>query len=372
MTGEPAPLVPIECDLRDFKYMQLDVLRLRDSGLVALGAEAFRAAVLSWCVAWHQMPAGSLPDDDIALCRLLGYGRDLKGWRRIRASGGLHGYIKCSDGRLYHPVVAEKVVLAWKQKIAQRDRTAKARDARLSQKKTSGHKTSVTQVDKHSVTDLDNLHEKSVTASKGEGEGEGEKKEFGLWPAEAPPDPKAELWRSGLATVARLTGKPVASCRKFLGKLVDLAGGDHERLHGLINRADVEQPDDVAAWLTAAAKGQNGHAADLFADDQWGIRAWISSEPGTAVQSFDGGRREAVALNGWDLMHTAEQVGDAARFSMAWRGRWDALGEWLRAGIEPDTIIAAIAKSASWSGYSPPGSLNYFEKPVREAAGKRK
>jgi hypothetical protein len=88
------------------------VVRLRDAGITLINAEAFRAAVISWCVAWHQQPAASLPDDDVALCRLLGYGRDLRGWQRLRKAGALQGYVKCSDGRLYHPVVAEKATEA--------------------------------------------------------------------------------------------------------------------------------------------------------------------------------------------------------------------------------------------------------------------
>lgn len=129
------PLTPPECDLRDFGFMPLDVLRLRDSELAAVAdAEVFRAAVLSWCVAWHQVPAASLPDDDAALCRLLGYGRDMKGWLRLRAAGALRGYVLCTDDRLYHHVVAEKARESWQKKLAQRERTAAAREARLSQK----------------------------------------------------------------------------------------------------------------------------------------------------------------------------------------------------------------------------------------------
>ena len=88
----PDPMVPPDCDLRDFAFMPLDVVRLRDSGLAAMeNAEAFRAAVLAWCVAWHQQPAATLPDNDSELCRLLGYGRDLRLWRRLRAAGALRG-----------------------------------------------------------------------------------------------------------------------------------------------------------------------------------------------------------------------------------------------------------------------------------------
>jgi hypothetical protein len=125
---KPEPLVAPEVDLRDFSFMPLDVLRLRDSELAGHpDPEVFRSNVLSWCVAWHQIPAATLPDDDVTLARLLGFGRDIKGWKRIRASGGLRGWVSCSDGRLHHPVVADKAREAWRGKLMQRWRTEAAR-----------------------------------------------------------------------------------------------------------------------------------------------------------------------------------------------------------------------------------------------------
>ncbi len=124
------PLVHPEVDLRDFAYMPLDVLRLRDSDLAAEATDAeFRAAVMLWCAAWHQVPAASLPDNDAILTRLCGLGRDQSAWREIR-EGALRGWVKCSDGRLYHPVVAEKANEAWEQRQNYRDRLAKARLAK--------------------------------------------------------------------------------------------------------------------------------------------------------------------------------------------------------------------------------------------------
>lgn len=114
--GLPEPLTPPDCDLRDFAFMPLDVARLRDSDLaIQVGAEEFRAAVLLWCAAWHQVPAASLPDDDKALAALAGYGRVVAEWRKHR-EGALYGWVKCDDGRLYHPVVAEKARDAWRAK----------------------------------------------------------------------------------------------------------------------------------------------------------------------------------------------------------------------------------------------------------------
>jgi hypothetical protein len=138
MTGPPDPLTPPDCDLRDFAFMPLEVLRLRDSDLAALpDPEAFRAAVIAWCVAWHQVPAASLPNDDGALCRLLGYGRDMKGWQRIREAGGLRGFVLCADGRLYHHVVAEKANESWAKKLAQRERSRKGNASRWGQRDAS-------------------------------------------------------------------------------------------------------------------------------------------------------------------------------------------------------------------------------------------
>lgn len=128
----PEPLTPADCDLRDFPYMPLDVGRLRDSDLAGHeNPEVFRTSVISWCVAWHQLPAASLPDDDAKLARLFGLGRDIEGWQRIREAGGLYGWVKCSDGRLYHPTVAEKAVEAWAMAKKNKGRTAAATKARI-------------------------------------------------------------------------------------------------------------------------------------------------------------------------------------------------------------------------------------------------
>lgn len=119
----PAPLVSAEVDLTDFAFMPLDVRRLRDSDLAALETpEACWAAVLLWSASWHQVPAASLPDDDRVLAQLAGFGRVVKEWMRVR-SGALRGWVTCSDGRLYHPVVAEKAREAWASRLSHRWRS---------------------------------------------------------------------------------------------------------------------------------------------------------------------------------------------------------------------------------------------------------
>lgn len=126
----PAPLTSADCDLQDFPFMPLDVARLRDSELASNETpEACWAAVLLWSASWHQVPAASIPDDDMWIAKQAGYqlrGKIDKAWGRVRA-GALRGWVKCSDGRLYHPVVAEKAREAWQAKLEQRWRTECAR-----------------------------------------------------------------------------------------------------------------------------------------------------------------------------------------------------------------------------------------------------
>jgi len=112
----PDPMTPPECDLRDFAFMPLDVARLRDSDLTAdASGDEFRAAVLLWCAAWHQVPAGSLPNDDKVIAHLAGYGRAPREWKKIRL-GALRGFVECDDGRLYHPHVSAKAIEAWESR----------------------------------------------------------------------------------------------------------------------------------------------------------------------------------------------------------------------------------------------------------------
>ncbi len=126
----PAPLVPAEVDLRDFPFMPLHVSRLRDSDLASDETpEACWAAVLLWCASWHQVPAGSIPAHDQWLAKQTGYvsrGRIADEWGTVR-KGALRGWVECSDGRLYHPVVAQQAIAAWRGKLLQRWKTEAAR-----------------------------------------------------------------------------------------------------------------------------------------------------------------------------------------------------------------------------------------------------
>lgn len=139
MTGENDDLYAelVDVDLRDLGWMPLDVNRLRDSGMAAKATgEEFMAAVILWAAAWHQVPAASLPDDNRELAKLAGYGRAVDAWQTVRDMA-LYGFERGADGRLYHPVIAEKALEAadWVSKKAKTKSGTKERVRKWREKK---------------------------------------------------------------------------------------------------------------------------------------------------------------------------------------------------------------------------------------------
>lgn len=127
MSDLPDPPVPPDCDLRGMSFMPLDIVRLLDSDFYALATpEEFRAGFTLWCRSFLQVPAGSLPNDDRILAHLSGAGSR---WSKVREAS-LRNFHLCSDGRLYHSVVAEKAKQAWETRQSYRARTEAARQAR--------------------------------------------------------------------------------------------------------------------------------------------------------------------------------------------------------------------------------------------------
>ncbi len=99
------PLTPPTCDLRAMPFMPLDVTRLLNSDFIAqTDCHAFKAGMTLMATSWQQVPAASLPGDDKSLAWLAHV--TLRRWKRIKEQA-LRGWITCSDGRLYHPLIAE-------------------------------------------------------------------------------------------------------------------------------------------------------------------------------------------------------------------------------------------------------------------------
>ncbi len=282
MSEFPAPLSPPDCDLRDFPFMPVDIQRLFNSEFHARTDDAaWRAGVTLWLKSFHQVPSGSVPDDDVSLARLAELGRDVKGWRRIREMA-LYGWVKCSDGRLYHPVVAEKAAEALAGKKSQRARTAKARLQALltrlsktsdtldcvnieasiqnllgdmSQYLSQAENDAISQSVTDSVTEAKRKRE-----GKGEGKGEGKINSVpdgtGGPPPKSPDDmTKDEIWAVGKSLLVQ-AGMPGAQCGSFIGKLAK----DYGEIITLdaVRATVIERPADPAAFLKAVCQRRKG------------------------------------------------------------------------------------------------------------------
>lgn len=118
MTDLPDPLVPADVDLQDQTYMPLKLASLFGSEFWAKANDkVFRAGLSLWAKSWHQVPASSMPDNNVVLAKAAGLSLD--DWAVVR-DDALHGFVKCSDGRLYHPVVADLALIAWTAKLRTR------------------------------------------------------------------------------------------------------------------------------------------------------------------------------------------------------------------------------------------------------------
>jgi hypothetical protein len=126
--GLPAPLVAADVDLRGLQYMPLFGERLFGSETwIAAGPDARVAALRLWWRAYaHEVPAASLPDDDRLLSDYAGYGAAVKAWRKVRAAS-LRGFVKCSDGRLYHSVLADIALESWDSRRRNREKNVRWR-----------------------------------------------------------------------------------------------------------------------------------------------------------------------------------------------------------------------------------------------------
>jgi hypothetical protein len=112
----PQPLVPAEINLETFPWAPVRLAFLSGHPLaLAQQAEPFRALVLLIAQAWRQQPAMTVPDDDIQLASMAGFGRDVDAWLAVRDLV-MQGWILCSDGRWHHPEPAAWAMQSWDAK----------------------------------------------------------------------------------------------------------------------------------------------------------------------------------------------------------------------------------------------------------------
>lgn len=181
--------------------------------------------------------------------------------------------------------------------------------------------------------------------------------------------PRGRLWREGLATLARLSGKPANRLRSLLGRMRDdlaAAPGIDDpdtSLLALIERADAEQPSEPIPWIAGAIRARHRPPSPCANDD---AEAWAGIADGVEFDKRVGRNRPVV--NNWFIDVYARDVCEAAGLPQTWRGDWSPLVGWLRDDIDFDgnaNIVSAIRRVAARPGYQPPASLAYFDAAVR-------
>jgi uncharacterized protein YdaU (DUF1376 family) len=382
MSDLPEPLTPADCDLRGMEWMPLHGHKLYGSDFDAIASDAeYRAAQRLWWAAWQQqVPAASLPDDDRVLAHAAGYGRDPKGWAKIK-SVALHAFIKCSDGRLYHRFLSPEAVVAWEmrrdaveEKESTKERQRRHREARrdrfatlrergidVSWNATTDHlKMLLSQSNDATVTQLGRTcHSDSDAPDTAK---TGQDRDSKKVRTEATPltptgvsDPPG-LWSEGLATLSRLSGKPASKCRSMLGQWRKSAKNDEELLV-LIEHCDQQSIVDPFAWITKAIAAKPKETSGLFEGkslyDMPGV-VWHAStgKPMINGDFLDVTTDWALEASGTMRDATSEDV--------------SIVSAWMTDGYEPVTIRDAIRKIALRNGYERPSSLRYFDRAVRE------
>lgn len=131
-TNLPDPPVPADADLRHFDRMPLDLQALNNSETWAVAdGWASKALINLWCRAWHQVPAGSLPDSDAIAKQWAG----VPNWDDVR-DVALRGFELHRDGRLYHKHLCTLVNEALEKSRRYQEAGSKGAKARWKKKKT--------------------------------------------------------------------------------------------------------------------------------------------------------------------------------------------------------------------------------------------
>lgn len=393
----PDPLTPADADLTDFPFTPLFRAKLFGSRFHARATDSeWRAGVTLWLKSWDQVPAGSLPDDDVDLCRLAELGRDLKQWKKVK-TGALYGWVKCSDGLLYHPTVAAGVNEAWERKRKQSKRGSEGAEARwrkhrevMQQAPDSDASSMPQQCLEDATGNATSMPEAMLSDGnrQGQGQGQGESSELrSAAPPEpdAPPDARTALFRGGLARLKALTGKPDKPARTLLGGLLRDAGDDCAGLLAAIVEAGETRPAEPVSWLKARAKTLAGGSLplavgpppglellppELEPSDAHGLRPWVFAQPGVKIEAAQDGAR-GYTVHG----HFAELLGAeivlAIGDRLADRVKWDALAGWCRDDLPLHSALMPTIRRVAQSVDGPIRSMQLFDAAVREACGRR-
>ena len=129
MRRPPAPLTPLDADVSRLEWFPLHHAKLlRSSFWLRSSDQVCRVSVELWCEAWTQVPAASLPNEDVVLARIVKL--TLKEWLAIR-NEVLAAWTLCRDGRYYHPLLAAVAIERMALREGWKDRKRRQREKDL-------------------------------------------------------------------------------------------------------------------------------------------------------------------------------------------------------------------------------------------------
>ena len=132
-SGSKDQFIPFGTDIDGYRKALMDWDRLFGSDLYfSASLEELGACFVLWGKSYRQTPPGSLPKGDKILAKMLGI--DADEWAKLKTVA-LYGWVECSDGRLYHRVIADDVLRLAALKISSKKRTEAARVASVESKR---------------------------------------------------------------------------------------------------------------------------------------------------------------------------------------------------------------------------------------------
>jgi hypothetical protein len=81
---------------------------------------------------------------------------------------------------------------------------------------------------------------------------------------DAPSDVKDVLWRDGVASLRRQTGKSEGQCRSLIGKWLKTTKNDCPKVLTAIRQSEADRVIDPVSWITAAVQPKQLSAVERF------------------------------------------------------------------------------------------------------------
>jgi hypothetical protein len=323
----PEPLVPAGTSLRSFDWFPFQALGwINSPRRLRAPAGGIEVMLLLMAEAWRQVPAASLPSDDLVLRNLAGLSAKGPVWNRLK-KWVLEDWVLCRDGRYYHPDLARAATETLKGRKSTANRMAKHRAS-----KTNGM---VCDVTRHSgVTDAEVLASdaaKSQSQSQREKDKSSEEQSSSVAapaPVKDPPapvapvqgdeagpdpaslaegglqatDPGSIFWTEQAQRVLRILHRSDPSrvrtergARSLLGRLMKDAEGKVSEVARVLVECEVLRmaPATPEAWLRGALRNTPGRGRTGVASRDLGDN--FDAEALAAAEAIDRARASRAA-----------------------------------------------------------------------------